>query len=66
MQAVPKTRQNCLTESEVQQFHEAGYLGPLTAVGEEEMARIRGEAGLGSTDHAGAFSSQFSNHAASG
>ena len=41
MQAVPKTRQNCLTESEVQQFHEAGYLGPLTAVGEEEMARIR-------------------------
>ena len=31
----------CLSESEVQQFHEAGYLGPLTGVNEEEMARIR-------------------------
>ena len=41
MSTVLKTSEFWLSESEVQQFHEAGYLGPLTAVSEEEMVRIR-------------------------
>ena len=41
MSTVLKTSEFWLSESEVQQLHEAGYLGPLTAFGEEEMARIR-------------------------
>ena len=41
MSTVLKTSDFWLSESELQQFHEAGYFGPLTGVNEEEMARIR-------------------------